>query len=81
MANPRSHLKRKAKKVAPVPVEHDELDLMKETLKPLEAWELEEWEGWVELESEPVCPLLKKYIYVYICFIDAVSSRHSSTSS
>ena len=29
-------------------------DLLSEALKPLEPNEIEEWEGWVELESEPV---------------------------
>lgn len=29
-------------------------DLLSEALKPLEPNEIEEWDGWVELESEPV---------------------------
>jgi ubiquitin carboxyl-terminal hydrolase L5 len=30
------------------------IDLLKEALRPLEPKEIEEWEGWIELESEPV---------------------------
>jgi ubiquitin carboxyl-terminal hydrolase L5 len=29
-------------------------DLLEEALKPLAQAEIEEWEGWIELESEPV---------------------------
>jgi hypothetical protein len=29
-------------------------DLLEEALRPLEPAEIEEWEGWIELESEPV---------------------------
>lgn len=29
-------------------------NLLSEALKPLEAKDIEEWEGWIELESEPV---------------------------
>lgn len=31
-------------------------DLLSEALRPLEPKEIEEWKGWVELESEPVRP-------------------------
>ena len=34
--------------------EFDHEDILDETLKPIEAEELEEWTGWIELESEPV---------------------------
>jgi ubiquitin carboxyl-terminal hydrolase L5 len=30
------------------------IDLLEEALRPLEPKEIEEWEGWIELESEPV---------------------------
>ena len=39
-------------------------ELLDEALAPMRAEELEEWEGWVELESEPVSPLKSRYIYL-----------------
>ena len=36
--------------------EHSTDNLLEEALKPLTAQEIEEWEGWIELESEPVSP-------------------------
>ena len=57
MTNSRRHLKRKAKDVAPVQAQPDPWDLMKEALEPFERRELEEWEAWIELESEPVSQL------------------------
>lgn len=36
-------------------------DLLVEALRPLEPKEIEEWEGWVELESEPVSTVITGY--------------------
>ena len=53
MTEPRRNPKRKASD----PVKHLDgmpSDLLQEALRPLDPKEIEEWEGWIELESEPV---------------------------
>ena len=48
------------------PPGHEEL--LDDALAPMKAEELEEWDGWVELESEPVRPLrslMKVYSPLY----------------
>ena len=33
---------------------HDAEKLLEESFRPLSASEIEEWEGWIEIESDPV---------------------------
>lgn len=50
--NPKRTASAMAHPQAMIESSHD--DILEETLKPMEAEELGEWAGWVELESEPV---------------------------
>lgn len=51
--------------------------LLEEALKPLSSEEIEEWDGWIELESEPVSKLDKRGIFsLYLHY-----NRHFSTLS
>lgn len=47
--------------------EHEEL--LDAALAPMKAEELDEWEGWVELESEPVRPLCPRIKTIYLTVI------------
>ena len=44
-------------------------DLLQEALRPLDQKEIEEWDGWIELESEPVSPPALKPLesWVAVC--------------
>lgn len=53
MDEPRRNPKRKASE-PPKRLDGLPSDLLEEALKPLTQAEIEEWEGWIELESEPV---------------------------
>lgn len=53
MSQSRRNPKRKANNAAAAKVDLPD-HLLEEALAPLTAQEIEEWEGWVELESEPV---------------------------
>ena len=53
MSESRRNPKRKASEPIKA-VEGPSANLLEEALKPLEPAEIEQWEGWVELESEPV---------------------------
>lgn len=52
-----TELRRNPKRKASEPVKHlgaTPSELLQEALRPLEQKEIEEWEGWIEMESEPV---------------------------
>jgi hypothetical protein len=53
-------------------------DFLTEALRPLEPNDLEEWEGWVELESEPVCFSPLHSGCVPFSMLINISNRHSS---
>jgi hypothetical protein len=49
--------KRKASVMANVPSTREKENLLQDVAKPISPEEIEEWEGWIELESEPVSML------------------------
>lgn len=51
-----SNQRRNPKRKAAAPPQSHVLpdDLLEEALKPLTSEDLDEWDGWIELESEPV---------------------------
>jgi hypothetical protein len=63
-------------------VGHLPANLLEEALKPLDTNDIEEWEGWVELESDPVSSTvilvsIRYYLPVKLTHL----RRHFSTSS
>lgn len=54
MSEPRRNPKRKANEAASDAVQINGRELLEEALQPLSLKDIEEWEGWIELESEPV---------------------------
>lgn len=91
LSEPRRNPKRKAAEAARESIDLPD-NLLDEALRPLTPADIEEWEGWVELESEPVSsPLLLLLLIIkmeginptqhhYITFYNLlISFRHSST--
>jgi hypothetical protein len=59
LATPRRNAKRKATTISQKTAEMTTIpeNILEESLRPLTQQELEEWDGWLEIESEPVCGL------------------------
>lgn len=60
MSEPRRNPKRKASEPTKITADLHS-DLLHEALRPLDAKEIEDWEGWIELESEPVSSAVVVY--------------------
>lgn len=80
MERPRRNPKRKVSETADENTNADteasnELasDLLEKACSPLTPHEIEEWQGWIELESEPVCVptcTICSFFFIF-CFLEA----------